>query len=411
MSRFFADFHIHSRYSAATSPELTLPNIAQTADAKGVGLITTGDFTHPLYFSEIQNLLEPAGEGIFRMRDGKSKVRFILTVEVNHIFERHGKIKKVHQILFAPSLEIAGELNRRLASWGDLADDGRPVLKREAKDLVKLALDLHSDCVIVPAHIWTPWFSLLGSEFGFESLEECYGEEAKNIFALETGLDSDPAMNRRMPELDRITCLSNSDAHSLDRIGREASEFDCAMNYFEIVDAIRTADSKRFVSTIEYFPSQGKYYYDGHRKCKVSLSPRETREHDYICPQCSRRLTLGVLHQVERLGGRSAEAAPQNKIPFQHVVALREIVADALNKSVDSDAVHAQYSKLIHRRGGELEILLATPEDLLYKEAGAAIAERILKMRRGEVEIVPGYDGVYGEIKILQPKVLQKELF
>lgn len=404
--KIIADFHIHSKYSRATSKEMEIETLARTAEMKGINLLGTGDFTHPQYFAELQGALEPLGNGFFKLkksakdRGGSSPVHFILTVEVSNIFSAGGKAKRIHTVILAPSFEAAAKINSGLARWGKLASDGRPVFGRHVKDLVKLVLDISPDCLLIPAHAWTPWFSVFGSMSGFNSIEECFEEEAKNIFAIETGLSSDPAMNWRLSALDKITLISNSDSHSPARIGREANVFDCAMDYFEILDVIRKGDPERFLYTIEFFPPEGKYHFDGHRDCRIVFEPKQSREHEYLCPNCGKKLTIGVMHRVEELADRPENFTPPGKIPFKNMVPLDEIIADALGQNVGTKAVHQEYERMIQNLGPELTILFDLKEETLKLHALPRVAQGILKVRNGEVEIEPGYDGVYGKVKI-----------
>ena len=398
--RIVADFHIHSKYSRATSREMEVQTLGRYAAMKGINLLGTGDFTHPQYFAELQGALEPLGNGLFKLRQEKSPVHFILTVEVSNIFSVKGKTKRVHTVIFAPSFEVAEKINVRLAQRGKLASDGRPVFGMHVKDLVKLVLDISPDCLLVPAHAWTPWFSVFGSESGFDSLEECFEEQAKNIYAIETGLSSDPAMNWRLSALDRITLISNSDSHSPARIGREANVFDCNMDYFDVVDVIRTGDPKRFLHTIEFFPPEGKYHLDGHRDCGVVFEPKVSREHDFMCPKCGKKLTIGVMHRVEALADRPEGFKPPGKIPFKNMVPLDEIIADAVGQKVGTKAVDREYERMIQGLGTELDILFERTEEEMKLCAGPRVIEGILKVRNQEVEIEPGYDGLYGKVKI-----------
>lgn len=400
--KIIADFHIHSKYSRATSRDMEVNTLTEWAEKKGIQLMGTGDFTHPQYFAELQAALEPAENGLFKLKSRSSKVRFILTVEVSNIFSWKGKVKRVHTIVFAPSFEVARKINLRLASLGNIASDGRPIFGFHVKDIVKIALDASPDCLIVPAHAWTPWFSLYGSNSGFDSIEECFQEQAKNIYAIETGLSSDPAMNWRLSALDRITLLSNSDSHSPSRIGREANVFECEMDYFKILKAIREKDRAKLLYTIEFFPEEGKYHLDGHRACKVVLRPADCKKSNDLCPVCRKKLTVGVLHRVEDLADRPEGFLPDNRIPFKNMVPLDEIVAEALGRGVNTKSVEQIYEKMILDLGPELSILFERPAEELRKRIPARIAEGILKVRRGEIEMTPGYDGVYGKVRLFE---------
>ena len=381
---------------------MEVETLALWAEKKGIDLLGTGDFTHPQYFAELQGALEPLGNGLFKLKKRPSPVHFILTVEVSNIFSYRGTVKRIHTVIFSPSFEVAEKINSRLSRLGKLASDGRPIFGFHVKDIVKIALDASPDCLIVPAHAWTPWFSVYGANSGFDSLEECFEEEAKNIYAIETGLSSDPAMNWRLSKLDRITLLSNSDSHSPSRIGREASVFDCKMDYFDIIRAIREKDQSKILYTIEFFPEEGKYHFDGHRACEIVLAPEESRKLDKNCPRCGKKLTIGVLHRVEDLADREEGFVPKNAIPFKNMIPLDEIIADALGQSVGTKGVDQEYERMIKSLGPELSILFDRSKEELTAAVPPRIVEGILHVRERQVEIAPGYDGVYGKIKIFK---------
>lgn len=407
MRRFIADFHIHSRFSRATSPEMDLENVARWARYKGIALMGTGDFTHPAYFSEIKAKLEPVEEGIYRLREGERTTRFILTAEVCNIFDQGGRRnRRIHTLVFAPNVETVEKINKVLSRYGDLSQDGRPTFTFPVKELVKMVLDCSERCLLVPAHAWTPWYSVFGANSGFDSLEECFEEEAKNIYSIETGLSSNPQMNWRLSALDRITLISNSDAHSPNRIGREANVFCCEMRYDEIIRVIKEKDPRGLLFTIEFFPEEGKYHYDGHRSCGVLLSPRETKAHNYICPVCGRRLTVGVMHRVEELADRPEGFTPLGAIPAIHLVPLEEIIAEALGVGRGTKGAEREYFRLVEAGGSEFSVLLDLQPEELQKIAPPRVYEGIMRVRRGELTIVPGHDGVYGKIQIFpeQPK-------
>lgn len=402
--RFIADLHIHSRYSRATSRDMELETLAIWGKKKGITLIGTGDFTHPTYFAEIRSKLEPFDEGIYVLKRGERETKFMLTGEVSNIFSQGGKVRKVHTLIFAPSLSAVEGINDKLRGLGKLGSDGRPIFGFPAKELLKIILDIHEDCLVVPAHAWTPWFSVFGANSGFDSLEECFEEEVKHIFAIETGLSSDPEMNWRLSVLDRITLISNSDAHSPSRLGREANVFDCPLIYREIVQAIRDKDRRKFLFTIEFFPQEGKYHFDGHRNCGVAFSPPQTRAHDYLCPVCKRRLTVGVMHRVEEMADRPEGFVPGNSIPSIHLIPLEEIIAESLAVGVGTKAVEAEYERLIKAGGSEFALLLDMPPEELKRFTTSRVLEGIVRMRQGKVNIVPGHDGVYGKIRIFSPE-------
>ncbi len=400
---FIADFHIHSKYSRATSKDMDIPTLYQWAKIKGIGVLGTGDFTHPHYLQELKQRLEPLGNGLFRYKEGKEDVLFILTTEVSNVFSAKGKGRRIHTLIFAPSFEVVDKINHYLEKRGDLLADGRPTFGFHVKELVKIALDASPDCLIVPAHIWTPWYGVLGANGGFDSLEETFEEEAKHIHAIETGLSSDAAMNWRLSALDHITLISNSDAHSPHKIGREANVFLCPRDYYEIIETIKKKDARRLLTTIEFYPQEGKYHYDGHRKCGVVLSPQETQKYNCLCPVCKQRLTVGVMHRIESLADRPVGFRPPNAIPEIHLIPLEEIIAEALGKGVGTKAVQEEYHRLVSQ-APEFDILLKLPLEELTHFVPSAVLEGIKRVREEKVEIKPGYDGVYGEIKIFPEK-------
>ncbi len=397
MPEFVADFHIHSRYSRACSKDLSVKELAKWAKLKGIGLLGTGDFTHPLWLQELEDTLRPTGSGLFSAEEG---AHFILTAEVNTLFYKRGKAHNIHHVLFTPSFETVKRINQELASFGSLSIDGRPILQMEAWRLVEVVLGIDPRCLVVPAHAWTPWFSIFGSTSGFDTVEECFEHQAKNIFVLETGLSSDPAMNWRLSKLDRYTLISNSDSHSARRIGREANVFNCALNYDEIMQALRTKDAGKFLYTVEFFPEEGKYHYDGHRNCKVRLSPTESRAKGRRCPVCGKSVTIGVMNRVESLADRPEGTEPARAVPFKHSVPLDEIIADAIGMGVGTQGVDREYFNLIERCGTEFDVLLKTPEEKLRSVTSSRIAEGIVRMRNRQVTIEPGYDGEYGKVHI-----------
>jgi uncharacterized protein (TIGR00375 family) len=396
---FIADLHIHSKYSRATSKDMDIINLGRHAELKGIKVLGTGDFTHPMWFWELQNTLEETEKyGLYK----KGKTYFILTTEVCNLFNKDGKGRRIHNIIFSPTFEVARKINKILSGFGDLSVDGRPILNLPVKDFTDLVLGVSEECLIIPAHIWTPWFSLFGANSGFDDIFDCFEEETKNIYGLETGLSSDPEMNWRLSALDKFTLVSNSDAHSPSKIGREANCFDVELNYSEIVGAIKSKDKKRFPYTIEFFPQEGKYHFDGHRKCGVCFSPKKTKEVKGVCPSCGGKITLGVMHRIEDLGDREEGFVPENAIPFKRLVPLEEIIAKALEKRVGSNSVLSLYHKLVFAGGGEYEVLLELSREELLGLAPKKVVDGIMNVREGKVKIKPGFDGVYGEIKIFE---------
>lgn len=406
---FVADFHLHSKYSRATSSQMDLENLDKWAKIKGIKVLGTGDFTHPLWLKELKEKLEPAAPGLFKVKKPNPHAFFILTTEVSCVYSKKGKLRKIHLILFSPSFEVCEKINNTLNLYGNLELDGRPTLNLDAKELVKIVLNICQDCLIVCAHAWTPWFSIFGSRSGFDSIEECFEEYSKYIYAIETGLSSSPDMNWRLSALDKITLISCSDAHSPSNIGREANVFDTQIDYFSIIEAIKKKDKEKFLYTIEFFPEEGKYHYDGHRNCGISLHPRETKKYNGICPVCAKPLTIGVLNRVEQLADRPEGFVPENAIPFKNLVPLQEIIADALGQGVGTVEVEKEYKKLIENFDNEFNVLLNIKREDLEKITLPEIAEGIIRVREGKIFIEPGYDGVYGKIRIFQ-KGEQKSL-
>ncbi|MDL1965451.1 MAG: endonuclease Q family protein [Candidatus Desulfofervidus auxilii] len=406
---FIADLHIHSKYSRATSKDMEVTTLYKWAKWKGIKVLGTGDFTHPHYLAELKKDLEPLGNGLFKLKNKGDEVYFMLTSEVSNIFSAQGKGRRIHTLILAPSFEVVDKINKQFSRRGDLLADGRPTFGFNLKELVKMVLDVSSDCLLVPAHAWTPWYGLLGANGGFDSIEEAFENETKNIYAIETGLSSDIAMNWRLSALDKISLISNSDAHSPHKIGREANVFTCECDYYEIIDTIKKKDRDRFLCTIEFYPQEGKYHYDGHRKCNVSFSPQQTKEHNYLCPVCKQRLTVGVMHRVETLADRPQGFRPPNAIPEIHLIPLEEIIAEAVNRQVGTKTVREEYERLVNH-APEFEILLKLPLDELAHFVPPKILEGIIRVREGNVLITPGFDGVYGEIKIFpESKKTKKE--
>jgi uncharacterized protein (TIGR00375 family) len=400
MMRFIADFHIHSKYSRATSKAMEVETLAQWAKKKGIALLGTGDFTHPTYFAELRARLEPLGNGLLKLKKGDQEIRYILTTEVCNMYPQGGKGRRIHTLIFAPSFEVVEAIRSRLGNLGKLSSDGRPIFSFSAKELAKMILDISSDCLIIPAHAWTPWFSIFGANSGFDSIEECFGEMTPHIHAIETGLSSDPEMNWRLSSLDPLTLISNSDAHSPNRLGREANAFDCERNYQEITEAIRKKDQRKILFTIEFFPEEGKYHYDGHRQCGVVFAPSQTKASQYLCPHCHKKLTVGVMHRVEELSDRPDGFIPKNAIPSIHLIPLEEIIAEAMGFRMGTKSVESEYERLVEKGGSEFHILLDATPDELKTYVPERILEGILRMRQGKVSILPGHDGVYGKINL-----------
>ncbi len=398
--QFVADFHIHSKYSRATSRDMDLESLDKWVKIKGIKVLGTGDFTHPEWLKNLKEKLEPAEPGLFKLKKSNSETRFILTAEISCIYSKAGKVRKIHIIIFAPSFETAEKINAQLGWIGNLKADGRPILGLDVKELAKIVLNASEDCLVIPAHLMTPWFSLFGSKSGFDSIEECFEEYSKYIFAGETGLSADPKMLWRMSDGRKMTLISNSDAHSPAKLGREANVFDTELSYPAITEAIKTKNPQKFLYTIEFFPEEGKYHYDGHRLCQISLSPEESKKYNNICPNCAKPLTIGVLNRVNSLADRPEGSKPEGAIPFKSLVPLSEIIADVFGVLPGAKQVEKEYKNLIEKFGNEFEILLNASRQNLEIATLPEIAEGIERVREGKIYIEPGYDGVYGKIKI-----------
>jgi len=393
---FVADFHIHSKYSRATSRDMDIKHLSEWAKLKGITLLGTGDFTHHLWLQELKNNLTDLGNGLFKHKD----VHFILTAEVSSIYSKKSKTYRIHNLIFAPSFKTVEKINDALGRRGNLASDGRPILGVDAQEIARIVFDIDENCMIVPAHAWTPWFSLFGSMSGFDRIEDCFEKQTDKIFAIETGLSSDPPMNWRLSALDRFTLISNSDSHSPAKIGREANVFNCDLDYMTIREVLKTKDKTRFLYTVEFFPEEGKYHYDGHRLCNVVFSPEETKKNNNICPKCKKPLTIGVLNRVAKLADRPEGFVPQNAIPFKSMVALLEIIAESKSIKTASVASEKEYFSAVAKFGTEFNILLKASADDLRKGLSPKLAEGILRMRAGKVSAEAGYDGEYGRISV-----------
>jgi len=410
--KFIADFHIHSKYSRATSGQTDLENICKWAEIKGVRVIATGDFTHPEWIKNIKDQLRPAEPGLFQYKN--LETRFLLTTEISCIYSKNNKTRKIHLIVLSPSIEIAEKINEELSKIGNLKSDGRPILGLDAKELVKIVLGISIDCMVIPAHCMTPWFGLFGSKSGFDSIEECFEEMSPYIYAVETGLSADPSMLWRIPDLKNITLISNSDAHSPEKIGREANVFDVDLNYYSIVEALKTR--KGFVETIEFYPQEGKYYGDGHRACNIYMDSKDSLKYSEICPVCGKKMTVGVMNRVDKLADKPEGFVPENAVPFRSIVPLKEIIGEALNVGSGAKSVDVEYQKLIKSFKSEFNILLEVPFEELKEITLSNIAEGIKRSREGKVSILPGFDGEYGKVKLFsevekREAIRQKTLF
>ena len=406
---YIADLHIHSRFSRATSKDGDLPHLDWWARRKGIRMVGTGDFTHPAWRAELREQLVPAGEGVYTLRQdlrlpdvapGEAP-RFVITGEISCIYKRHGRTRKVHNLILLPSLEAADELSARLEAIGNIHSDGRPILGLDSRDLLELTLDTCPDAEFIPAHIWTPHFALFGAFSGFDAMEECFGDLTGHIHAVETGLSSDPPMNWRVSALDGLTLVSHSDAHSPSKLGREADLLDTGLTYPELVRAIRTGEG--FQGTVEFFPEEGKYHLDGHRNCGVCLTPAETAALGGVCPVCGKKLTIGVEHRVEALADRPAGFRPEGAKPFESLAPLPEVIAASTGVSAAGKNTQALYEQMLHALGPEFSILREVPVEDIAHTAGPCVAEGIRRLRAGQVERRAGFDGEYGVISLLTP--------
>jgi uncharacterized protein (TIGR00375 family) len=404
--RVITDFHLHSKYSRACSKELTIPNIAKACERKGIQFVGTSDFTHPAWRAEIGRELEEVGRGAFALKDKSSSTTFLLSTEISCIYKRNGKVRRVHHLILMPSLAAVDRLIKTLTDRGcNVKSDGRPIVGIDSEELLKMVLDADERAVLIPAHAWTPWFAVFGSQSGFDSLEECFGEMTKYVTAIETGLSSDPKMNWRLKQLDHIFLVSNSDAHSLDKLGREANVFEMdEPNYDELRRILVEHDASKFLETIEFFPEEGKYHVDGHRLCRFSCEPSETKKMKGICPKCGKPLTIGVLHRIDALADRSADERPNGAVPFRSIVPLPELVAEAIGVGPTSKKLKAEMENLIADGRSEFGVLLDEPLAELSRVAQPDVVEAIRRMRAGEVSVRPGYDGEYGVVSVMGGK-------
>jgi len=412
--RVVADLHIHSGYARACSKKLTLENINIWCKKKGVGIVSVADFTHPQRFAEIeQNLVEVDNSGLYKFKNSETNVLFIMSTELSLIYRHRDKTRRIHMCVFLSSLERVKDFNRALAGRGaKLGSDGRPILGRSSKEILEIVREVDDQGFVVPAHIWTPWFALFGSKSGYDSLEECFEELTPEIRAVETGLSSSPTMNRRLSILDNINLISNSDSHSLPNIGRNANVFDLTkLSYQEVRDGIQNRKSGKLVETLEFYPEEGIYHYDGHRKCGVCFLPEQTRKHKGICPKCGKPLTLGVMYRVEELADRS-EKDIHSPSKFTIVIPLQDVIAESLSVGKQSKKVQLIYEEMVRQGSNEFNVLLNMTKEELSLISDPRIAEAILRVRQGKVKLTPGFDGQYGKIEIFpdKEKKVQKKL-
>ncbi|MBW2275913.1 MAG: UvrD-helicase domain-containing protein, partial [Deltaproteobacteria bacterium] len=412
--RLIADLHVHSRFSRATSKSLDFVSLHRAALEKGIGLLGTGDFTHPGWMAEIEEQLEPAEDGLFQLRPELARaaeaglpaacagrVRFVLQVEISNIYKKAERVRKNHNLVYVPTLDAAKRFTEKLAAIGNVASDGRPILGLDARDLLEITLETDPLAFLIPAHIWTPWFSMLGSKSGFDSIEECFEDLSDHVFAGETGLSSDPPMNWRLSSLDRITLVSNSDAHSAAKLGREANLLEIELGFEPLLAALR--DRAGYLGTIEFYPEEGKYHLDGHRKCQVRLEPEQTRELDGRCPECGGKLTVGVMSRVLDLADRPVDARPTNAGSFSSLVPLAEATGEILGVGPSTKKAQALLQRLLNGIGPELTVLMDAPLDDIERAGGPATSEAISRIRTGRLSIAAGYDGEFGTVRIFEP--------
>jgi len=407
-----ADLHLHSKYSRAVSQNMVVSQISLWASKKGIDLVGTADFTHPLWFRELKENLREKEEGIFSLKDNSSSTLFLLSTEISSIYTQEGQSHRIHNLILVPDFKTVEEINNKLRSRGvNLMSDGRPISGLSSPQLCEIIFSIDENCLIIPAHAWTPWYSLYGSNSGFDSIRECFGEFTDQIYAVETGLSSNPAMNWRIAELDKRSIVSFSDAHSPQKLGREATVFEVEdikkLKYEDIRQAII---NHQIAYTIEFYPEEGKYHWTGHRLCQIKQSPEETAKLGAICPVCGRKLTIGVMQRVEELASRSAEEVVKaNRPPYFMIVPLLEIIAEVMENTVSSQTVINRYEQMVEKFGSEFDVLLKTPIELISQIFGEKTAEAINKVRQGQIFVDPGYDGVFGTVKIWPDAEGQKE--
>ncbi len=411
--RFYADVHLHSHFSRATSKRLNLEYLWLWAQLKGIQVVGTGDFVHPGWLKELQTKLEPAEDGLFRLKSEfqksvtqelppicKGEVRFMLSCEISNIYKRLEKVRKVHNVIFAPGFKAAQKIQSQLGNIGNIYSDGRPILGLDSRDLLEIVLESDPLSYLIPAHIWTPWFSAMGSKSGFDRIADCFADLIDRIFAVETGLSSDPLMNWRLSQLDPYALVSNSDAHSPEKLGREATIYNTDLSYAAIYRALSDPKDKGLEGTLEFFPEEGKYHYDGHRDCKVRLHPRETKKHKGLCPVCGKEVTIGVMARVEELADHPEGRRSPRARPYFSLIPLPEIIGEAKGVGPASGSVQQLFMEMLGKLGNEMYILREAPLDKIQKVAGTLVAEGIKRMREGNVRIEAGYDGEYGIIDI-----------
>ncbi|MBI5037549.1 MAG: DNA helicase UvrD [Candidatus Kerfeldbacteria bacterium] len=420
MAETIIDLHLHSKYSRAVSRDMNLEEMSRWGQRKGIHVLATADFTHPAWYAELKNKLKLQENGLYTLRSAMEPTQFVLSTELSCIYSQDGKVRRIHILIIFPTLSAVEIFNSALQKEGaNLRADGRPILGMSAERIVELAKTASAESIIIPAHIWTPWFSMFGSMSGFDSVAQCFGKQAPHIHAVETGLSSDPAMNWRLSQLDQIQIVSFSDAHSAKKMAREATVLDLTeISYTNIRQSLEHPTAKNHISyTIEFFPEEGKYHFDGHRDCGVRLSPSETKRVKNICPKCKKPLTIGVMHRVDALADRPENYTPTNRPPFKSIVPLQEIIADAFGVGVNSKRVQTEFDTIVEHCAPEFEVLLHTDLEKISSTAQPIVVEGIKRVRAGKLHILPGFDGEFGTVKVFTDaertaaKIKQKALF
>ncbi len=418
MPQVIVDFHIHSKFARATSKDSDLEHFELWCKLKGIDICSVADFTHPVWFAELRHKLEETSSGMYSLKKNVQRlrpqdviggrlphdkeVRFIFATEISSIYKKNGRARRIHTVIVAPSMEVAGKINVRLDTVGNLKHDGRPILGLDVRNLAELCLEIDERCLIIPAHIWTPWFAMFGSKSGFDSIEECFEDMTPHIYAVETGLSSDPSMNWRVGNLDNVMLVSNSDAHSPQNLGREANVFEIErFEYAEIRDILKNKRKEKFPYTIEFFPEEGKYHMDGHAPCKVALTSEATKKNGGLCPSCKKSITVGVMSRVDVLSTRKAGEKSPWANPYKCIIPLHEMIAECVGKNKKSKTVVSQYFQILRNVGPEFFVLIDANLEDISRLIDGDIAKAIENMRTGKVSVKAGYDGIYGTISAL----------
>jgi len=411
MKEYIVDIHLHSKYSRSVSKDMNLEEMSVWGDKKGIEVLACADFTHPAWFAELEKKLVPQKNGLYKLKNSNSKTQFILSTELSCIYSKNEKVRRLHILVAMPDLNLVRKFNKLIVdNGGKVKSDGRPILGLSAEKIAELAKQADPESMVIPAHIWTPWFAMFGSKSGFDTVKECFGPQTKHIHAIETGLSSDPAMNWRVSQLDNLQIISSSDAHSARKMGREATVLDLEeLSYKNIKQAIESPNSKNNISyTIEFYPEEGKYHYDGHRDCQLRLSPKETKRYKGICPKCKKKITIGVMNRVGQLADRDEGYQPNNRPPFKSIVPLQEIISDAFDVGPNSKKVQAEYERIIANVAPEFKVLLHSTKEDLAKHAEPEVVEGIFRVREGKMHILPGYDGEFGTVKVFDDQERKK---